>query len=175
MDSHLFERCYAALMYDEEKEYEDAIRSLTDHLAANPSNAAAFNNRAVAFWAIGQTERALADFAEAIRLAPTDSQPAIHRGVLLQKIGDLPGALADFDAAVLVAPDDPFLRRTRGHARMAAGEFVGAAEDYCRAIALQPEFRQTYLDRAAVYERQRLHALAEQDHQAAARLTNNRV
>jgi hypothetical protein len=31
MGSHLFEQFYAALMYDAEEEYDDVIRSLTDH------------------------------------------------------------------------------------------------------------------------------------------------
>ena len=41
MNEDLFQRYYAALLYDEEEGYEYVIESLTDHLADNPSNAAA--------------------------------------------------------------------------------------------------------------------------------------
>ena len=82
MASHLFHESFAALMYDEEEDYDHAIRVLTEHLAANPANAAAYNNRGVAYSEIGQPERALADFAEAARLAPSDPMPAKNRGML---------------------------------------------------------------------------------------------
>ena len=153
MGDHLFREFYAALLYDEEEDYESVIEALTEHLADNPSNAAAYNNLAVALWEIGKTDRALADFAEAIRLAPSEVQPSKGRGMLRQQDGDLAGALADFDAAVRMAPDDPYLRRTRAYARVQAGELTGAVEDFSRAIAVQPEFAQQYLDRAAISER----------------------
>src|SRR5438067_10568468 len=106
MAHHLFHESFAALMYDEEEDYGHAIRVLREHLAANPANAAAYNNRGVAYSEIGQPERALADFAEAARLAPSDPLPAKSRGILLHAPGDLPAALAALDAAVRVAPND---------------------------------------------------------------------
>jgi Flp pilus assembly protein TadD len=170
MGDHLFREYFAALMYDEEEDYQSVIQSLTDHLVSNPSNAVAYNNRAVAYWEIGQTDRALADFAEAIRLAPDEAQPAKGRGMLRQRRGDLVGALADFDTAIRVAPGDPYLRRTRGHARAEAEQLAGAVDDFSRAIAVQPEFAQQYIDRAAVYERLGQPFLAEQDRVKASRL-----
>lgn len=173
MRDHLFQQCFGALMYDEEEDYEDAIRSLTDHLTSNSSNAAAYNNRAVAYWEIGRTENALADFAEAIRLAPNDSVPAKNRGMMLHKMGDIAAALLSFDVAVRIAPDDPYHRRARAHARLEEGQLQGAAEDFTHAIESQPEFAQQYLDRAGVYERLNQAALAEQDKATAARLARH--
>jgi Flp pilus assembly protein TadD len=170
MGDHLFQQCYSALMYDEVEDYQYAIQMLTKHLTANPSNAAAYNNRAVAFWEIGQLDGALADFAQAVRLAPDDASPAKNRGMLLQRMGDLPAALAELDLAVRIAPDDPYVRRTRAHARAEARELAGAAEDFSRAIELQPDFAQQYLDRAAVYERMGQSSLAELDRIAASQL-----
>lgn len=105
MSDHLFHEFYAALLYDEEEDYESVIEALTEHVAGNPSSAAAYNNRAVALSEIGQIDRALADFAEAIRLAPGEVQPTKGRGMLRQQQGDLAGGLADFDAAVRMAPE----------------------------------------------------------------------
>jgi hypothetical protein len=83
---HLFRECFTALMYDGVEDDTSAIRALTDHLLGNPTNAAAYNNRGVAHWEIGQTERALADFAEAARLAPADPMPNRNRGMLFQRV-----------------------------------------------------------------------------------------
>ena len=134
------------------------------------SNAAAYNNRAVAFWEIGEYDRALADFAEAIRLAPDDASPAKHRGMMLQRMGNLPAAPAALDLAVRIAPEDPYIRRTRAHARLEEGDLAGAAEDFTRASEAEPEFARQYLDRAAVYERLGQPELAEQDRAAVSRL-----
>jgi tetratricopeptide (TPR) repeat protein len=169
-DNYLFQQCWAALMYDELEDYEDVIRLLTDHLQTNPQNAAAYHNRAVAYWEIGQSARALADFDEAVRLAPADSQPAKVRGMLLHKLGNLPAALASFDLAVRIAPDDPYHRRARAHCRTEAGDLVGAVEDFNHAIAVQPNSAYQYLDRAALYERLGQKSLAGQDRATASRL-----
>lgn len=42
MANRLFQYYRAVLLYDQEEEYADALQALTDHLAANPSNAAAY-------------------------------------------------------------------------------------------------------------------------------------
>lgn len=55
-DKHLTEQPWAALMYDSVEHYESALRALTDHLGQNPGNGAAYNNRAVAFWEIGELD-----------------------------------------------------------------------------------------------------------------------
>ena len=170
MADYLLQRCFASLILDEEEDYAEVIRDLTAHLASNPSNAAALNNRAVAYGEIGELNRALADFGEAVRLAPADHHPAKNRGMLLQRMGDLPAALADLDTAVQIAPNDPSVRLTRAHARMQAEAFAGAIEDFSRAIELQPDFGQQYLDRAKAYERIGETALADRDQAAASRL-----
>jgi tetratricopeptide (TPR) repeat protein len=170
MGDHLFQRCWSALLYDEPEFYDETIQSLTEHLAANPTNGAAYNNRGIAYWEIGEIDLALSDFDKAIELARSDALPAKHRGMLLQKMGELSRALADFDLAVSIAPDDAYTLRTRGHARHQAGEFLGAVQDFSRAIALQPEFAQQYLDRAAIYERLGQDALAKEDRATASGL-----
>jgi tetratricopeptide (TPR) repeat protein len=168
---HLIRECFAVLMYDEEEDYADAIRMLTDHLTGNPMNAAAYNNRGLARWEVGEDpELALADFVEAARLAPADPMPNKNRGMLLEKLGNLRGALAAFDAAIIIAPNDAYLRRTRAHAREKNGDLRAAVEDLSRAIAVQPEFAQQYLFRASVYDRLGDTELALRDRATASRL-----
>jgi hypothetical protein len=54
MSDHLFHQSSAALMCDEEEDYDEAIRALTNHLVGNPSNASAYNNRG---WRTGKSGR----------------------------------------------------------------------------------------------------------------------
>lgn len=56
VDKHLAEQPWAALMCDSVERYESVIRALTDHLCQNPGNGAAYNNRAVAYWEIGELD-----------------------------------------------------------------------------------------------------------------------
>jgi tetratricopeptide (TPR) repeat protein len=89
MENRLFQQCYAVLLYDSLEHYEFAIQSLTDHLRTNSSNAAAHHNRAVAYWEIGEAERALEDFAQAKTLAPANQMTANIRRNVLRKFCDL--------------------------------------------------------------------------------------
>jgi tetratricopeptide (TPR) repeat protein len=167
MDKHITEQPWAALMYDSVEQYESVIRALTDHLGQNPGNGAAYNNRAVAYWEIGELDKALEDFHRAVANSAHDHRPAKHRGMLLKKLGRLDEALASLDHAVRIAPDDPYLRRTRGHVRFQSGRYHEAIEDFSRAIELQPEFKQTYLDRARAFEMIGNRSGAGEDHARA--------
>ncbi len=153
MTAGLFHRYYAALVLDEEEEYAEVIRSLSDHIVDNPANGAAFNNRAVAYQEIGQLELAMGDFDEAVRLSPSSPIPAIGRANLRTQAGDSAGAMADLDLAFLIGPADAYLCRTRAQSRLETGDLHGALSDFSRAIAKQPLFARHYHDRASVRER----------------------
>jgi tetratricopeptide (TPR) repeat protein len=170
MVNHLLQQFYEALLYDNEADYESVIRLLTVELESRPSNGAAFNNRGVAYYELGDSELALMDFRDAYRVSPLNAIPLKNQGRLLHQQGDLSAALAAFDSAVLLAPNDPYLRRTRASARVDREELRGALEDFTHAIASQPSFAQQYLDRAVVYDRLGEHTLAAQDRLEASRL-----
>lgn len=72
-------RPYAALMYDELEEYEEAIEALTTHIDRGGATGAAYNNRAVALWETGHSAEALADFDRAIAALPDSRCPRDRR------------------------------------------------------------------------------------------------
>jgi Flp pilus assembly protein TadD len=90
-DYFLFHEYCGAMLYDDDEEYEQDIQSLTSHLTATPSNAAAYNNRGIAYCEIGEYDRALADFTEAIRLAPDEPVVEFNRQRLLKAMSDQSG------------------------------------------------------------------------------------
>src|ERR1043166_3658691 len=53
----------------------------------------------------GELDRALADYAEAIRLDPNNVQALHGRGVVWRDKGDLDRAIADFSAAIAINPE----------------------------------------------------------------------
>jgi tetratricopeptide (TPR) repeat protein len=80
MDEMLLSRCYAALVFDEIEEYEDAIARFSKAIEADSANYIVLNNRGVAYLEIGRYEEALADFSAAARLARA-GDPIPHRNL----------------------------------------------------------------------------------------------
>jgi len=74
--------------------------------ADTPTDAAGFRRQGMAFAAMREFDRALADLTRACELAPGDAENRYQRGVIYQHLGQLQPALQDFDAALKVQPDD---------------------------------------------------------------------
>jgi len=101
---------------------------------------------------IGQRERALAQFEQALALNPRYIEANIHRGILLNELGREDEAAAAFQAAVgnqqggglgysrQVAGQLANLHAGLGEAYADAGAPTEAIEQFRRAIALGPNF-----------------------------------
>jgi tetratricopeptide (TPR) repeat protein len=142
-----FDTPYAALILDEEEEYEELIEKLTEHIRTSRSPGVAIHNRAVAMSEIGRVDEALSEFEHAAVALPGDCMPLKVKGALLLQLERLPEALESLDRAVLVAPREPTLLRTRAHAREKAGLLAAAIEDLEVAIAVEPDFQPTRRER----------------------------
>ena len=64
----------------------------------------------MAYWNQGQTERAIADLDEAIRLDPRDAEAYLSRGSLYEELGNAAAARADYQSALKIVPDHPEAR-----------------------------------------------------------------
>lgn len=153
------ERPYAALMLDEEEDYELAIAELTKVIKSSKFPGIALHNRAIAKWEIGQCEEALVDFDLAISELPHSHMPAQMKGAMLQKLGRIQEALESLDQAVKIAPREVTLIRTRAYARLEAGLLDKALEDLELAVALEPDFQYTVAERDKLAARIRARGL----------------
>jgi len=81
----------------------------------------ALSNRGVAYEKLGQLDRAMADFNEAIRRDSTNPHPG-QPGKLYLDHGDFERALADYDRDIQIHPNNPFALGHRADAYFIHGD-----------------------------------------------------
>jgi len=122
----LLERAHA---YIDEKNYTAAVADLNAALSKDPKLARGYNLRGMALRALGQPEKAVADFARAAELEP-NSDNFYQRGATYQMLGDNKNAILDFTEAIAYDPDKPQGYFARAEAERAAGDMEKAKKDH---------------------------------------------
>ncbi len=113
-----------------------ALADYDKAIALDPSNARAFNNRALAHVALGQTDQALADYAAAIKLDPGYTRAYQNRLRLLEQRGDLKGMATDYHQLAALDPKNAARYHYReGSALHGLRDFAGARQAYDDALA----------------------------------------
>jgi hypothetical protein len=101
-----------------------------------------FNNRGVAYFRNGQSERAIQDYDQAIRLRPNFFSALISRGFTYLNMQNYGAAIADFDTALKVHPESAPSLYGRGLANRAKGDAAGASADIVAAQRLDSTIAQ---------------------------------
>jgi tetratricopeptide (TPR) repeat protein len=132
--------------------YEDGIVCLDNVLSTtkgNELNWIIFNSRGSAFAAVGEMEKALADYESAIRLFPNRPLSYNERANLYSNLGELQKALNDYNNAI--ALDDSFAigYYSRGLCYRRLEEYEKALEDFNRAI--ESGHYESYTNRGSTY------------------------
>ena len=114
---------------------------------------------------IGDLDRAIADYDQAIALKADDAEAYNNRGNAYADKGDLDHAIADYDQAIALKPDSAEVYNNRGLAYAKKGDLDHAIADYDQAIALQPDSIGAYNNRGNAYRRKGdlAHAIADYD------------
>lgn len=115
------------------------------------SRSAAYNNRGSAYLAKGDQERALADFAEALRADPQNAFAYANRGLARYIRGEYDSAIADDNEAIRLNPKDAVPYSGRGSAYSALGDHDRALADQEEALRRQPQFAPAYYGRGVAY------------------------
>ena len=100
---------------------------------------------------MGEFQKAVDDFDEAIRLDPDLALPYIKQGLPFESIEDLRQAaqqIAAYDEAIRLNPDDAAAYYNRGNVYAAVGELARAVENYNETIRLDPVAGPVYGTRA---------------------------
>jgi tetratricopeptide (TPR) repeat protein len=97
---------------------------------------------AVAAPASAAIDRAIADFASAIKANPKFAGAYYNRGLARQAKADLGGAIADFTKAIQYGPEFADAYYARAQVRSTNGERDRAVADLTEAVRLEPKNEQ---------------------------------
>jgi tetratricopeptide (TPR) repeat protein len=81
-------------------DYQQALRSYGDAIAASDRYTPAYYNRALAYMMMGNYKKAVADFDDAIRLDPTNAEYYFKRGIAYEQLSETQKAADSFSAAI---------------------------------------------------------------------------
>lgn len=125
----------------------ERIKSLTEQLKLDPSNAQLYLERGVLYREHRKWRAALEDFERAEQLEPELADIELSRGVTLLEAGRPELAKEALDNFLTSNPDHPEALMARARAQARLGNHLAAAADYTRVIALRPT-PDAYLERA---------------------------
>lgn len=150
------------------EDYSEALKHYDGSI--DPKNPDALNlyRRATSLHAVGETDRALSDYNDAIRVDPNNSLAYLGRGVLLAtRKRAYDRAIEDFSKVLVLQPENVDALIARGNAYSQLGDNGRALADLDRAIALAPDNAQAYVVRGLANNRRGQKQLAMQDYDAA--------
>ncbi len=130
-------------------ELQVAIEAFTEAIASGELDAeamaVALNNRAVTYDQLGDYDRAVRDYEQALSLVPEEPTTKrnlravlIRRGVAAANRGQYERALADLGRAIELDPENYLAWLRRAEVRMENGDLKGAERDLEQASALEP-------------------------------------
>ena len=129
--------CIRALILDELEEYDEYITEMSRRIEADQSDFAAWNNRGVAHWEIGQREEAMRDFGMACTICYTDTAPFLNRASLLVEANNAEAALIDASKANTIDPEHVSVYSVRAQIHRRLGNISAAESDERRGKELQ--------------------------------------
>jgi len=97
---------------------------------------------------MGELDRAIPDYDEAIRLDPKYALAYGSRGITYDEKGEFDRAMADYNEAIRLDPKYPIVYGNRGLSYHREGQFDRAMADFNQAIRLDPNHAGLYLARA---------------------------
>jgi tetratricopeptide (TPR) repeat protein len=147
-----------------------AIEACTSIIFLDPHNDGAFVNRGIAYRRVGDLDRAIRDYDEAIRLNPRAADAFNNRGNAFRARQELGLARRDYDEAIRLDPRYAHAYNNRGIIFLELGRSDRAVADFDRAIREQPAYANAYRNRGLARTDQELFDLAIQDFDAACRL-----
>jgi len=116
----------------------DVIKDLSDRLTNSPNDTSLLAERAQAYLAQKQYERAIADLTKAIKLDPQSDKLYSLRAQVYIARGDARRMMADLDSAVQVMPKEISNYLMRGAVKFALKDTRGGLADLDKAVEIAP-------------------------------------
>jgi lipoprotein NlpI len=148
-------------------------RVINDTKTSTQDRASALSSRCGWWWAKKDSDRALKDCNEAIRVNRALAAAYLNRGNVYLSNADADHAFADFNEALRLDPKNAWAYAERGNLYKNKGELDHALEDLNEAIKLDPTYALAYFSRGDVYKSKGDIARAMTDMNEALRLDPN--
>jgi tetratricopeptide (TPR) repeat protein len=156
--------------YNEQRDYDRAIKDYDEAVRLNPKHANAFSNRGVAYAGKRDYDRAIQSYDEAIRLNPSHADAFTNRGVAYARQGDYDRAIQSYDEALRLNPNHANALFDRGNAYRRKKDYDRAIENYSEALRLNPKHANAFSNRGVAYGHKGEYDLAIQSYDEAIRL-----
>ena len=138
--------CYMAAEYGQVSPGASALdvcTAATNDTIAGRELAGTLVNRSIIYIRMGDTDMALKDCQEALRIMPTLGEAHANLGVALLRLGRLKEALTALDKSVDLGVNKPYaVYYDRALVREDLGDVKGAYADYKRSVDIKPDFLQ---------------------------------
>jgi tetratricopeptide (TPR) repeat protein len=139
------------LTYERNKVWKDDLILWNDTVLKNPNKARPFSNRGNEYWKLGQSDQALADFSEAIRIDSNYADAFDNRGVVYCTLRQYDKSIADLSRAIKLYPEFAKAYNNRGITYMNLRQWNKAIADYSMALKISHNFTDGYFNRGAAY------------------------
>jgi tetratricopeptide (TPR) repeat protein len=175
IDTTFGDRFHEAIQAMQHDRYQEAIAKATAALAMKPDSknaALLLTCRGIAYYALEDYARAIADFSEALRRDPTVPTARANRGSLLANQGQYEKAIADLTHA---GPETSGIRlhATLAKAYFQIGQKDRARAEYARATQLPVKETSEYVIRARAHVAIGQYKAAGSDFEAAKNRQSN--
>lgn len=111
----------------------------------------AYTNLGSVYQKMGQYDKAMENFDNALYLDQDDYLAYLNRGVIFDKLGQLDKAIENYNKAVILHPNDYAVYFNRGLTYGKIGNLPGAIEDFKGVIALNPNEYRAYNNIGILY------------------------
>ena len=138
----------AVLTWKQAETYKDEETLWNHAIRLYDRSWAAYNNRGAFYDSLGDSERAIDDLSEAIRLKPDYADAYNNRGIAYYHLEDWDRAMGDYGKAIELNPNDATTYNNRGALHNRNGHYDRAIRDYTKAIELDPGYASAYDNRA---------------------------
>ena len=155
------------------KDYTQAIRldPIDADVSYNRGNA--YNNRGLAYAALGQYQEAIDDYTRAIRLDPNHLYAYNNRGLAYAALGQYQEAIHDYNQAIELNPTDMNAYYNRGLSWFKLGEYKQAIWNHKRVIEFGRGDSDVYFSRGLANEMLGKYSFAWSDFDQALRLDSS--
>ena len=127
-------------------------RAINDTKTTGQDRAAALSSRCGWWWAKKDSDKALSDCNESIRVYRGYAPAYLNRGNVYLSKSDFDHAFADFNEALRLDPKNAWAYAERGNLYKNKGDFDHALADLNEAIRLDPAYALAYFSRGDLYK-----------------------